>query len=270
MALCELRHDHAHISAQSRAHEYGVLIVPKGSWATRCAPLKRGRWLAAAGAFTVAVAILVAVAGASASSLSRAPCVRSQTPGERLQGAPRQSLLSILGVLRRPATPADALPNLSRLLRGPFAGGIFVNYVRRARVIAGVTYWVFPRLLQLCGSRREIMSEWKSSGAGGSGGGMGTAASIEHGQLGGTLGSFWHRTVEMLVPDGVATATLHYPAGRIGGFNRHHAPAVTINTKIVGNLMIVTVPRGGNRLMAPMTMTWHSASDTTVKTFSRL
>jgi hypothetical protein len=205
--------------------------------------------------------------------IALARAVRAQCDaGEALQGAPSQSLLSILGVLRRPATLADALPNLSRLLseHSPFGGGIFVNYIRRARVIAGVTYWVFPRLLQICGRSTEIMREEESTGVRGSGVGMGTAATIEQGRLGGTLGSFWHTTVEMLVPDGVATVTLHYPAGRVGGFNRHHSPAVTITTKIVGNLMIVTVPRGGNRLMAPMTMTWRSVSGTTVKTFNSL
>ena len=74
----------------------------------------------------------------------------------------------------------------------------------------------------------------------------------------------------MLVPDGVASVTLHYPAGKIGGFDQHHASAFTATTNVVGNLLVVTVPRGGNRLMAPMTMTWRSASGTTVKTFTSL
>jgi len=34
----------------------------------------------------------------------------------------------------------------------------------------------------------------------------------------------------MLIPDGVATVTLHYPAGKIGGFDRKHAPPLTITT----------------------------------------
>ena len=74
----------------------------------------------------------------------------------------------------------------------------------------------------------------------------------------------------MLVPDGVAAVTLRYSAGPVGGFNHHHAPAITINTKIVGNLMVVTVPRSGNRLAALMTMTWRAASGSIVKTFDTL
>jgi hypothetical protein len=63
---------------------------------------------------------------------------------------------------------------------------------------------------------------------------------------------------------------LHYPAGRVGGFNRHHAAATTITTNVVGNLMVVTIPRGGNRLTAPMTMTWRAANGHLVKTFHTL
>jgi hypothetical protein len=74
----------------------------------------------------------------------------------------------------------------------------------------------------------------------------------------------------MLVPDEVAAVTLHYPAGKIGGFDRHHAPAFTITTNVVGNLVIVTVPRAGNRLDHPQPMIWRAAGGTIVKTFSRL
>jgi hypothetical protein len=62
----------------------------------------------------------------------------------------------------------------------------------------------------------------------------------------------------------------HYPAGKIGGFDRHHAPAFTTTTTVVGNLMVVSVSRGGNRLNAPMTMTWRGPAGTIVRTFNRL
>jgi len=39
---------------------------------------------------------------------------------------------------------------------------------------------------------------------------------------------------------------------------------------VVGNLMVVTISRGRNRLMAPMTMTWRAANGRTVNTFSSL
>ena len=56
------------------------------------------------------------------------------SPVKQLQGAPSQSLLSILGVLRRPATSADALPSSSHFLTHGFPGEqVFVRYIRRAR-----------------------------------------------------------------------------------------------------------------------------------------
>jgi hypothetical protein len=63
---------------------------------------------------------------------------------------------------------------------------------------------------------------------------------------------------------------LRYPAGKIGGFDRKHAPAFTTTANVIGDLLIVSVPRGGNRLMAPMTMTWRASDGVTIKTFDRL
>jgi hypothetical protein len=226
---------------------------------------------------TVVVVMLAAVARSSAAPRSAAACPQT-TPF--IGGTPSQSLLSILGVLRRPATPADALPAgvkafLTKPILNPLGREIFVNYIRRARVISGTAYYVMPAVYTGCGafkSREGVMLEDVRSGGGGGGGGAGGAAQIEQGSSYGTgpPGGFGRTTITMLVPDGVASVTLRYPAGKIGGFDRHHAPAFTVTTNVVGNLLVVTVPRGGNRLMAPMTMTWHSASNTTVKTFNSL
>ena len=51
-----------------------------------------------------------------------------------------------LDVLRRPGTPADALPPAieQNFLGGGFGHDIFVHYIRRARVIAGRSYYVMP------------------------------------------------------------------------------------------------------------------------------
>jgi hypothetical protein len=213
----------------------------------------------------------VGVAGSSAATLS-ARC--SQTK-PFIDGTPSGSLLSILGVLRRPATPGDALPAsiknaLSRPLFNLLGREIFVNYIRRARVIAGTSYYVMPVLYTGCGAIKGPTREGMMLESGGSGGGAGDAAQIKQGAAYGTLGSFDHTTIEMLVPDGVATVTLDYPAGKIGGFDRHHAAAFTVTTTVVGNLLIVSVPRSGNRLMAPMTMTWRAANGTIVKTLHTL
>jgi hypothetical protein len=95
-------------------------------------------------------------------------------------------------------------------------------------------------------------------------------AGIERGTAYGTEGSLAHTTIQTLVPDGVATVTLAYPAGKIGGFDHQHAPAFTITTNVVGNFVVATVPRSGDRLVAPMTMAWRTAGGTIVKTFRRL
>jgi hypothetical protein len=254
------------------------VVVGRGSRAKRCGPRKRGRWIAAAGTLTVIVAMLVAVAGSSAAPSSAAACSQAKA---FIAGTPSQSLLSILSVLRRPAAPADALPATAKeeLSRPAFfrtlGREIFVNYIRRARVISGTSYFVMPVIYTGCGAlkRSEGMAlEEVVNGGLTEGGGAGDAAQIEQGSAYGTggPGGFGRTTIKMLVPDEVAAVTLHYPAGKIGGFDRHHAPAFTITTNVVGNLVIVTVPRAGNRLDHPQPMIWRAAGGTIVKTFSRL
>jgi hypothetical protein len=69
-------------------------------------------------------------------------------------GSPSATLLSVVGVLRRPATKADRLPRALQANDGD-AQGIYVKYIRLARVRDGVSYYivpaasVFPRLTQL-------------------------------------------------------------------------------------------------------------------------
>jgi len=188
-------------------------------------------------------------------SASLASCGTAKTAGKAVQGPPSQSLLSILGVLRRSATAADALPAsvLKFILHTGFgpARTIFINYVRRARVISGTSYWVYPQIITFCGRSREGMADWESDGpGGGSGGGMGDAANIEQGSAYGSLGSFGHTTIQTLVPDGVATVTLHYPAGKIGGFDRNHAPAFTTTANVVAT-------SSSSRSHAAGTASWH-------------
>jgi len=207
--------------------------------------------------------------------VSLAACGTTKGTGSAAQGAPSQSLLSILGVLRRPAAAVDALPasveqGLLRRQFGP-AVTLFVNYVRRARVVGGFTYWLFPEIVTWCGHSRETMADEEYlAPAVNSSGGLGTAASIENASGYGISVGFSSATITMLVPDGVATVMLRYPAGRIGGFNRHDVPAATVIAKIVSNLMVITVPRSGDRATEPATMTWRSANGTTIRTFKTL
>jgi hypothetical protein len=63
------------------------------------------------------------------------------------EGAPSRALLSLLGVLRRPATAADRLPQ-------GFGGGqpgtlaIYSRYIRRARVVDGASYYLIPERVE--------------------------------------------------------------------------------------------------------------------------
>jgi hypothetical protein len=63
-----------------------------------------------------------------------------------LHGRPPATLMSMLGVLRRPATPADTLdiPHTSRPLLPQQATDIYIDYNRRARVKDGVSYYLTP------------------------------------------------------------------------------------------------------------------------------
>jgi len=184
----------------------------------------------------------------------------------------------MLAVLRRPATPADVLPGQVRqsiLQTAKFDGHeVYVNYIRRARVVAGVSYYVWPVRATGCGPLGKLAlagQETMDISDGNGSGGAGDAAAIEAGTtLSGGTASFGQSTINGLIPDGVATVTLRYPAGKIGGFDRNHAPAFTTTVRIVGNLLVVTIPRGGNRLIAPMTMIWRAPDGHIIKTFSRL
>jgi hypothetical protein len=69
-------------------------------------------------------------------------CVVSKTAVPKTeQGAPSRSLLTELAVLRRSATASDTLP---RALRGNAPQGRFVKYIRLARVVDGLSYYIVP------------------------------------------------------------------------------------------------------------------------------
>ncbi|MGI8413989.1 MAG: hypothetical protein ACR2QA_16155 [Solirubrobacteraceae bacterium] len=73
-------------------------------------------------------------------------CARPFSGGPTFsQGAPSAKLLSILGVLRRPATALDHLP--ARFLAHGDVGasqGIYVRFVRLARVAYGLRFYIAP------------------------------------------------------------------------------------------------------------------------------
>ena len=188
---------------------------------------------------------------------------------------PRKSLLSILGVLRRRATAADAG---SGITAQGFTSGVFVHYIRRARFVAGSPYYVYAAVVGGCGTGEKahegIMElarnvDLGGGAIGGTGGGGATAAAIESGQTAGSgpPGSSTSATITMIVPDGVAKVTLRFPAGRASGYSPKISPPFSVTTTPVNNLVVVTVPRS-NPLQRG-TMIWRLADGHILKTFSK-
>lgn len=60
------------------------------------------------------------------------------------QGSPPASMLSVVGVLRRPPLPPDPTDKVVAALGWPIGGGVFVNDLRRARTEFGRSYWLIP------------------------------------------------------------------------------------------------------------------------------
>jgi len=253
---------------------------------------RRHRGLAAAGVITVGAiaALLLGFAGGGGSHPGSATVPAGRLPSRTarsspaacghvgaLKGAPSKSLLSILGVLRRPATAADAASGI--VARG-FISGVFVHYIRLARVVDGSPYYVYPGIVGGCGTgeppHQGIMELAKNVDLGhgiigGTGGGGATAAAIERGadaSSSGQPGSSTSSTITMVVPDGVATVTLRYPAGRASGYSPKISPAFTITTAPVGNLVVATLPRS-NPLQQD-TVIWRSAAGRVIKTIDGL
>ena len=211
---------------------------------------------------------------AKTARLSPAACGRSRA----LQGAPSKSLLSILGVLRRPATAADALPDA--LVAQGAARNAFIHYMRRTRVVGATPYYVYPAIVGGCGAKaRQGMMDLATNvdlgggATGGTGGGGAGARQIEHGETveTGPPGSSTSATVTMIVPDGVASVTLRYPAGRASGYSPEISPPFTVTTAAINNEVVVRVPRsGGGGAIHQATVIWRAADGHVIKTFNRL
>jgi len=203
-----------------------------------------------------------------APTTTAARCVLPRPPRNASQGTPDKTLLSILGVLRRPREPGDSLAPLRYL---SFNEEVFVRYIRRARVVAGSAYYVVPALFTTCepGPSYQAVT-FKKLSADGAGLGLGavgaTAAIIERrGEFisGGSGRGRGTSTVWGLVPDRVASVTLHYAAGPTP---RH---ALTIKATVTGNVAVFPdVPRKSTASWNEMT--WRAANGHIIKTFNQL
>lgn len=222
-------------------------------------------------------------------------------------GSPSRALLSILGVLRHPATQQDKLPkyfsNAGR--RFTSAAGIYVNYIRLARVEGGVAYYVVPAaeaelppipahcyaeevtalhnelphipkalrastLQQLAQMQRNTGRQTIHEGIGfvnwrGGSGGETWGATATQIEQGGILGTDGP-IISGVVPDGVATVTFYYSAGS-NGPGRKRSPALTVTTKVANNVFAVQVARanGGN---TGQRIVWRSGKGAIIRTIT--
>jgi hypothetical protein len=147
----------------------------------------------------------------------------------------------------------------------------FVNYIRLARVSAGVAYYVVPTYQNGCAP--DSLQRTPFDGAGiytpQGGGGIESAARIEAGLSpgAGPPGSSISSTLSMLIPDGVASVTIHYPAEPPNGFTHKIAPAYTRTFTVVGNVLVALVPRAAySAIGTPGTLVYRASNGSTLKT----
>jgi hypothetical protein len=240
----------------------------------------RVRWCSAvrlrAGAvITFAIAAIAAIAVYAGSGGVVAGASSCPTPPAKVTGPPPAAFLSILGVLRQPGSAAHDLP--PSVLSSQT--GLYVDSVRFARAaFARAWYvWIASPPAQPHGSgngcdRSVGVALWGLGGRGGGGTSGATPAQIEsHGMwisIGGGTGADPARTLFAgVVPDGVATVTLDYPAGKLGGFSHRSGPALTATGHVVNNVVVISVERAGAQAIRMVTTTWRAADGATVKTF---
>lgn len=110
-----------------------------------------------------------------------------------------------------------------------------------------------------------------ASGIGGGGGGADAVQITRQGlwvSSGGGTGADPGRTLFAgVVPDGVASVTLHYPRGKLGGFSRRSGPAINSTAPVVNNVVVVAVERAGQQSMTNLTATWRNSHGATIKIF---
>jgi hypothetical protein len=281
--------------------------------------------LAAAGVFSPSV-IQQRISPGALRALNSPACAPSRVTAAT--GTPPASILSILGVLRRPEQTGGIPDVLSRPLAPPQVG-LYVKYVRFARSADSVDYYVsvssgagglgsapenvgrciaaltaefdrdLPRIPKASraaaahlfnGELAIRRTNWARRspvgvnlesfslihGGAAEVAGDCTANRIEQGGClagGQSLGNY-NTSIVGIVPDGVASVTLHYNAGTRGGcaasspgfscYSHEHVPAANITAKPVNNVFDAHVPRAsGNAL--PSAITWRAANGRTIK-----
>jgi hypothetical protein len=204
------------------------------------------------------------------------------------RGAPPESVLSVLGVLRRPQAPTDRLPArfAPRVLGGgstlipppPAAvlrldglphtariasGSLYAysRYVRRARLFAGGSDYLIPMAgaVDRAGPGRcshpyfAGVELHELRGGAGFGGCCSDVSEILAGRASSESGEGGRTFLTFLVPDRVADVTVYFTAGQ--------GPRTTIRTKPVGNVVSVILPISSlTETTFRVRSVWHAAS----------
>ena len=246
---------------------------------------------------------------------ARAPASRRVSISE---GSPSPAMLWQLATLRRRATSADRLPRFYAggvVPPGPNARGVYVRYIRLARVIDGESFYLvpvasvgFPALpqtvadrcyqLEVAALRKALPSvpaseraatrrygdaqfalgrynlsvssvhegifivSVRPGGGGGMDGGETPATLARTGMLGGGSSPVGI-VMDGIVPDGVATVTLRFPATVYHG---RRVAALNATGRVVNNVFVVPVPTLFERGGWPVSAVWRSASGGVIKT----
>jgi len=237
-------------------------------------------------AVTIAAANLAGPGSAVAGSRARVSGCKP-APRPYSLATPSKALLSVVAALGEPATAADrafAREFLAALAadRGRFGGRItFINDFRLARVVDGVSYYLVPVIQVSCDGSKG--SESIAVMSGGSGFCCDTAPAIAQGNAAQSFRSGpgpanAATTFVTLVPDGVASVTIDLPAGTTshyprlpdGKLEQQYNKAYTTTTRIVGNLLVVTLPGAAGRFDHALTLQWRNDSGHVFRTFSHL
>jgi len=209
---------------------------------------------------------------AKTAPVSLATCQSRKIAPSTVKGSPPAALLSTVGVLRGPPARAPAWVLERPIVR--FNSNLYVDYIRFARAAFGVRYYVFAAgpsaLRHAC--QAPIGVDLFGATAGG---GMGSAASVALVKTRGLwltgsppgvgadgTGTADSTLISGIVPDGVATVTFYYPAGKPNGFSHRTLPAETLRMRAVNNVVVGKPMRNS----LPPTMVWRAGNGTTIKT----
>jgi hypothetical protein len=169
----------------------------------------------------------------------------------------------VLGILRRPAGSADALPTgLASYWENDRSGRYtFEHYIRRAASAFGSTYYVIPTLAPRCKPAQPLdaVQLVGSTAHGWSLANVKWGDQIDALGLLGMASGGTFTVLAMIVPDGVARVSIRESSPRM----------YKVTASARNNVAVLPIPDGYPDLYRA-TMTWHDPRGRVVKTFSHV